>query len=111
MNNGVKPNIVTFTSFIDAYAKAGDTEEVEHWFQKAVDNGVKPNIVTFDAVIYGYRKAGLNKEAEQWVQMAMEYVKARYSTTAPSMVAPGSWGMARGGRGVVRILNQDSGSD
>jgi len=47
----MQPDVITFTSLINAATNAGDLPAAETWLQRANDAGVKPHVVTFTNVI------------------------------------------------------------
>jgi pentatricopeptide repeat domain-containing protein 1 len=47
---GLKPNVVTFNSLIDGYAKKGDIEQARHWLVVMRKEGTKPNVIMFNTL-------------------------------------------------------------
>jgi len=54
----VMPNVVTYTTIIDGYVKAGDFNKAETVVKEMIVGGVMPNVVTYNTIIGGYVKAG-----------------------------------------------------
>ena len=53
-----KPNVVTYTSLIDACAKAGQLERAMSVFRQMIDAGVAPNDITCNALFAGCLQQG-----------------------------------------------------
>merc|ERR1719324_1473153 len=58
MASDIEPNVVSYSSMIDACAKAGDPARAERWHRTMVEKGVQPNAHSFSAVINACAKAG-----------------------------------------------------
>ncbi|XP_062184854.1 LOW QUALITY PROTEIN: pentatricopeptide repeat-containing protein At2g06000-like [Phragmites australis] len=52
------PNVVTYTSVISGYCKAGRMEDAMAVYNDMVGSGTAPNAVTYNVLINGYGKAG-----------------------------------------------------
>ncbi|EAY94290.1 hypothetical protein OsI_16061 [Oryza sativa Indica Group] len=64
------PNVVTFTSVISGYCKAGKLEDAMAVYNDMVASGIMPNTVTYNVLINGYGKVGdLGSAVEVYQQM------------------------------------------
>jgi pentatricopeptide repeat protein len=62
VQQGIAPNVVTYTSVIDALCKARAMDKSELFLRQMVDNNVQLNNVTYNCMIHGY-STGRLKEA------------------------------------------------
>jgi len=67
-----EPNVVTYTSMIDACAKVGDRAGAERWHKRMVERGLQPNPHTFSSVITACAKAGDAVAASQYLKIMEE---------------------------------------
>ncbi|XP_040379145.1 pentatricopeptide repeat-containing protein At2g06000-like [Oryza brachyantha] len=65
------PNVVTFTSVISGYCKAGKMEDAMAVYDDMVVSGTMPNAVTYNVLINGYGKVGDMGSAVQVYQQMM----------------------------------------
>ncbi|GJN27480.1 hypothetical protein PR202_gb15508 [Eleusine coracana subsp. coracana] len=65
------PNVVTYTSVISGYCKAGKMEDAIAVFNDMIDFGTTPNAVTYNVLINGYGKVGDMESAERVYQQMM----------------------------------------
>ncbi|XP_062225755.1 pentatricopeptide repeat-containing protein At2g06000-like [Phragmites australis] len=65
------PNVVTCTSVISGYCKAGRMEDAMAVYNDMVGSGITPNVVTYNVLINGYGKAGDMKSAVGVYQQMM----------------------------------------
>ena len=73
IQQGVRPNVVTYTSIIDAHAKSGTPEKVQPALEKALlllegDSNKSSSItssITIDAILNAWAQQGTMKSAEQ----------------------------------------------
>jgi len=79
-----EPNVVTYSSMIDACAKVGDRAGAERWHKRMVERGLQPSAHTFSSVITACAKAGDALAASQYLKM-MEQAKIQ-----PDVVVYGS---------------------
>ena len=49
---GVKPNFITFSTFIFACGKAGKAQQALRVFDEMIASGVEPNVAIFCAVVH-----------------------------------------------------------
>merc|ERR1719223_1702560 len=63
-----EPNVVTYSSMIDACAKVGDRAGAERWHKRMVERGLQPNTHTFSSVITACAKAGDAVAASQYLK-------------------------------------------
>jgi len=66
-----EPNVVTYSSMIDACAKVGDRDGAERWYRRMLERGLRPNGHTLSSVITACAKAGDALAASQYM-MRME---------------------------------------
>jgi pentatricopeptide repeat protein len=59
------PDVVAYTSIIDALCKAKAMDKAELFLRLMVDNGVRPNTVTYNSMIHGYSSLGQWKGASR----------------------------------------------
>jgi len=67
----VEPNVVTYSSMIDACAKVGDRHGAERWHRRMLERGLQPNGHTLSSVITACAKAGDASAASEYL-MSME---------------------------------------
>jgi len=79
------PNVVTYSTMIDACAKAGDRVRAEFWHRRMLARGLQPNAHTFSSVISACAKAGDAVAASQHLMM-MEKAQVRSDVVVYSSV-------------------------
>merc|ERR1719375_1351698 len=70
---GLEPNVVSFSTLIDACAKASDPNSAEKWHDRMVTAGVTPNAHSFSAIISAFarsRDADAPAAAKRWLERA-----------------------------------------
>uniref|UniRef100_A0A0D9W5I5 Pentacotripeptide-repeat region of PRORP domain-containing protein n=1 Tax=Leersia perrieri TaxID=77586 RepID=A0A0D9W5I5_9ORYZ len=68
------PNVVTFTSVISGYCKAGRMEDAMSVYSDMVASGTMPNVVTYNVLINGYGKVGdMGSAVEVYRQMVLRH--------------------------------------
>ncbi|TKW04611.1 hypothetical protein SEVIR_7G121100v4 [Setaria viridis] len=65
------PNVVTYTSVISGYCKAGRMEDAMAVYNDMLESGTRPNTVTYNVLINGYGKAGDIESAVGMYQQLM----------------------------------------
>src|SRR5690349_9089054 len=78
-HQGVKPNVVTWNTFIAAYGQQGQLKEAQKLLKQMQQRGVKPDVVTWNALIsaHAYGHSGRLKEAQElFQQMQQQGVEA-----------------------------------
>lgn len=75
----LKPNVLTCTILIDAWAKAGEPEKAEHIIYVMHSIGVKPNLVTYNSVMNAWSKSNLPDAAIR-VQRLFDELLQRYDS-------------------------------
>lgn len=60
---GVQPDVVSYTTAMDACASVGDIAKAQSLLSKMVEQGIQPNHRSFNAVMSAYGKAGKATEA------------------------------------------------
>jgi pentatricopeptide repeat protein len=63
MQQGVVPDVFTYSSIIDALCRARAMDKAEFVLWQMLGNGVEPDIVTYNGMINGYSTLGKWKEA------------------------------------------------
>merc|ERR1719443_166192 len=67
---GIEPNVVSFSSMIDACARVGDLARAEHWHGKMQEWGVQPNVYIYSALINACAKNSDVEGAYRWLERA-----------------------------------------
>ncbi|CAL5031825.1 unnamed protein product [Urochloa decumbens] len=65
------PNVVTYTSVISGYCKAGRMEDAMAVYNDMLESGTVPNTITYNVLINGYGKAGDIESAVGMYQQLM----------------------------------------
>ncbi|KAF3456621.1 hypothetical protein FNV43_RR01275 [Rhamnella rubrinervis] len=60
---GTLPDVVTYSTILDALCKEGRTVETLHLLEAMSETDIKPNIVTYNSLIYGLCHSGQWREA------------------------------------------------
>eukprot|EP00397_Hematodinium_sp_SG-2012_P021822 GEMP01022570.1.p1 GENE.GEMP01022570.1~~GEMP01022570.1.p1 ORF type:complete len:662 (+),score=108.41 GEMP01022570.1:541-2526(+) len=72
-NSGnLEPNLFTFGTIINSWAKVGDLENAERWLVIMEDVGIKPNDVIYSSVIHACARSGNLPRAEFYAQRMKE---------------------------------------
>jgi pentatricopeptide repeat protein len=58
-------SLTTYNMLIDAFARAGDMNQVAQFFKRMCQNGLSPDLVTFSTIIKGYSAKGEMEPALQ----------------------------------------------
>lgn len=58
LQTGMRPDVVSFSTVIHAYARAGDVESAEAWFLQMLTEGVEANVISYNSVMDACAKAG-----------------------------------------------------
>lgn len=61
---GVKPDVVTFSTIMNAWSSAGLMDKCQEIFDDMVKNGIEPDIHAFSILAKGYVRAGEPEKAE-----------------------------------------------
>jgi len=69
---GLEATVTSFTSVMDAAAKAGDIPRAEKWLEAMISAKVKPNVVSFCSMIEACAKASDVPRAEHWHNRMIE---------------------------------------
>ncbi|CAG8498818.1 3651_t:CDS:1 [Ambispora gerdemannii] len=65
IDNGVKPNVETYTTIINAFAKIPDMTQAEKYYEEMIANDISPNNLTYLMLMNGYiRDKQLDKANE-----------------------------------------------
>jgi pentatricopeptide repeat protein len=67
IKSGIQPNLVSFSSLIDAFAKFGKVTKAEEWFNQMLKLDVQPDAVIFNSLINACAKAGNTQKAHKWL--------------------------------------------
>jgi len=71
--NGVAPNVRTYTTLMKAYIAQKDIASAERLLHTMMDNKVKPDVVTFNSLIHAYTVAGQCEKAESFFAEMMAH--------------------------------------
>ncbi|CAM0956796.1 unnamed protein product [Alopecurus aequalis] len=63
VTDGLKPDTVTYNSFIAAYARAGQKEQANELLSGMINVSLKPNVISVNALISGLHQFGLCADA------------------------------------------------
>ena len=79
---GLEPDVVSYTTLIDACAKKGLVEEAEHWLAQMLERGeIKADVVAYTAVISAHANQGKVDGALKWLsEMRKNGVEANLVT-------------------------------
>lgn len=55
---GHSPNVVTYTTLIDAFSKVRLLDQVRDMYNEMVREGCRPNLFTFKTLNYAYLRSG-----------------------------------------------------
>merc|ERR1719498_1073726 len=70
---GLDPDVVSYSTVIDACAKAGDTDRAQKTFKLMTENKVEPTIVTFTSLARPYAHHGRWKEDDKIAEQVAEH--------------------------------------
>lgn len=62
---GVKPDVVTFSTLMNAWSSVGDMKRCEEIYRDMLEGGIDPDIHAFSILAKGYTRAGEPEKAEQ----------------------------------------------
>lgn len=62
---GVKPDVVTFSTLMNAWSSVGDMKRCEEIYGDMLEGGIDPDIHAFSILAKGYARAGEPEKAEQ----------------------------------------------
>jgi len=62
---GVKPDVVTFSTLMNAWSSVGDMKRCEEIYTDMLEGGIDPDIHAFSILAKGYARAGEPEKAEQ----------------------------------------------
>lgn len=63
-----RPNVVTYTTLIDAYSRRGRWEEAADMFDRMQKEGRRPNMVTYTCLLNAYGAAKMMDKAEDVIK-------------------------------------------
>jgi pentatricopeptide repeat protein len=63
-----RPNVVTYTTLIDAYSRRGRWEEAADMFERMKKEGRRPNMVTYTCLLNAYGAAKMMDKAEDVIE-------------------------------------------
>mmetsp|Transcript_78480 Transcript_78480/g.122458 ORF Transcript_78480/g.122458 Transcript_78480/m.122458 type:complete len:145 (+) Transcript_78480:1-435(+) len=63
----VKPNVVSYSACIDAFAKQGDGEGAAEWHGNMVSAELEPNDISYTTVMCAFARQGDGKRAAAWL--------------------------------------------
>ncbi|KAL8040610.1 hypothetical protein ABFX02_10G109500 [Erythranthe guttata] len=69
---GVKPDVVTFSTIMDAWSSVGQMEKCQEIFDDMVKADIEPDIHTFSILAKGYVRAGQPDKAERVLKMMVK---------------------------------------
>jgi pentatricopeptide repeat protein len=70
-----RPNVVTYTTLIDAYSRRGRWEEAAEMFERMKKEGRRPNMVTYTCLLNAYGAAKMMDKAEDVVEEMTKAVR------------------------------------
>jgi len=56
--DGIQPNVHTYTTLMNAYARVGNREGAEGVLTRMIEAGITPNVFTYTVLINAYARAG-----------------------------------------------------
>jgi pentatricopeptide repeat protein len=81
INDGLKPNVVTFTTLLSLYAKKGDIGRAEQVWDDMIKVGLTPNIASYNTLLSAYTKIGdIMKSQKLLSNMTKEGIKPDIKT-------------------------------
>lgn len=66
------PDIISYSTVMDAFAQRGDTDRAEAWFRRMVVAGIRPDRVSFNTLVKAHARNGNVAGAERWLRKARE---------------------------------------
>jgi pentatricopeptide repeat domain-containing protein 1 len=76
----MKPDVLTYSSMIDAYSKDGQMDKALKMFASVKREGMKFDVITFNIVLNCYAKNGKHLDVMVWILKEMkEYCRSRHS--------------------------------
>lgn len=107
---GVKPDIHTYTSFINACCKAGDLAKASKTMEEMEALGVKPNVKTYTTLIHGWARASHPEKAlkcfEEMKHVGLKPDKAVYHCLMTSLLSRATVAEAYVYSGVLSICRE-----
>lgn len=70
---GIKPDVVTFSTIMNAWSSAGLMDNCEEIFNDMVKAGIEPDIHAYSILAKGYARAGYPQKAEALLTSMTEY--------------------------------------
>merc|ERR1719388_265379 len=68
IDDGIEPDVVSYSAVIDACARASDSEKAKSIFSLMSSKGVKPSIVTFTSLSRPFARRGNYQEVENFMR-------------------------------------------
>merc|ERR1719238_1875513 len=69
---GIEANVQSYSTVVNAFAKAGDAAGAERWLEKMHAAGIKGDTISFTTVINACARVGDVKKAEAWLVRMLE---------------------------------------
>ncbi|KAE9613959.1 putative tetratricopeptide-like helical domain-containing protein [Lupinus albus] len=70
---GIKPDVVTFSTIMNAWSSAGLMGNCEEIFNDMVKGGIEPDIHTYSILAKGYVRSGQTRKAEELITSMSKY--------------------------------------
>ena len=67
---GIKPDVVTYTTMMELYARVGNVERLDTLFREMLDEGLEPDVVAWSTLVRLYTTIGQPDDAD-WVCSAV----------------------------------------